>query len=36
MNVLWSDPAGFKLVLGALVMMALGIFWLTRIVRIRV
>lgn len=36
MNVLWSDSAGFKLVLGALVMMALGIFWLTRIVRIRV
>jgi tight adherence protein B len=36
MNVLWSDPAGFKMVLGALVMMGIGIFWMTRIVRIRV
>lgn len=36
MSVLWTDPAGRKLVFGAMVMMAVGIFWLTRIVKIRV
>jgi tight adherence protein B len=36
MRVLWSDPTGFKMTLGAMVLMAVGVFWLTRIVKIRV
>jgi tight adherence protein B len=36
MNVLWVDPIGFKLILLALVAMVLGIFWMWRIVQIRV
>ncbi len=36
MNVLWTDPGGRKLVFGAAVLMVIGIFWLTRIVKIRV
>lgn len=36
MKVLWTDPAGLKLVFGALIMMVLGAFWMSRIVKIRV
>lgn len=36
MAVLWKDPAGFRLVIAALVAMAIGVFWLWRIVKIRV
>jgi tight adherence protein B len=36
LSVLWTDPGGQKLVYGAAVMMVVGIFWLTRIVKIRV
>lgn len=36
MSVLWSDPAGLKLIWAALFLMALGIFWMRRIIRIRV
>ncbi|MGE5469750.1 MAG: type II secretion system F family protein [Bacteroidota bacterium] len=36
MTVLWTDPLGLKLVYGALFMMAFGIWWMTRIVKIRV
>src|SRR5690606_7247988 len=36
MTVLWKDPAGFKLVMVAMVAMAIGVFWLWRIVKIRV
>ena len=36
MQVLWDDPAGIKLVYGALAMMVLGILWMRRIIRIRV
>lgn len=36
MSVLWTDPAGLKLVGGALVLMALGVFWMSRIIKIRV
>lgn len=36
MTVLWTDPAGLKLIYGALLMMAFGIWWMTRIVKIRV
>ncbi|MCD6680256.1 MAG: type II secretion system F family protein [Burkholderiaceae bacterium] len=36
MKVLWTDPVGLKLVFGALIMMVLGAFWMSRIVKIRV
>jgi tight adherence protein B len=36
MEVLWKDPAGVRLVAFALIAMALGVFWMWRIVKIRV
>lgn len=36
MNVLFTDPIGPKLIGGALVLMAAGIYWMRRIVKIRV
>ena len=36
MEVLWTDPAGFKLIAAALLAMAVGVFWMWRIVKIRV
>lgn len=36
MDVLWTDPIGLKMVGGALVMMALGVWWMRRIIQIRV
>ena len=36
MNVLWTDPAGLKVVGGALFMMVLGVVWMRSIIRIRV
>jgi len=36
MTVLWKDPAGLKLVIVALAAMVVGVFWLWRIVKIRV
>mgnify|MGYP000932411816 CR=1 FL=1 len=36
LTVLWTDPVGLKLIYGALLMMAFGIWWMTRIVKIRV
>jgi tight adherence protein B len=36
LKVLWTDPAGLKLVGVALVMMLLGIFWMWRVIKIRV
>ena len=36
MSVLWTDPAGLKVVGGALFMMLLGILWMRSIIRIRV
>jgi len=36
MAVLWSDPAGLKMVYFALAMMAFGVLWMRRIIRIRV
>jgi len=36
MEVLWKDPAGVKLVMFALGAMVVGVFWLWRIVQIRV
>lgn len=36
MDVLWSDPIGLKMVGGALVMMTLGVWWMRRIIKIRV
>lgn len=36
MKVLWTDPAGLRVVGGALFMMVLGILWMRSIIRIRV
>ena len=36
MEVLWTDPVGQRLVGGALVLMALGVWWMRKIIRIRV
>lgn len=36
MTVLWTDPIGLKMVGGALVMMMLGAWWMSRIIKIRV
>lgn len=36
MTVLWTDPVGLKMVYGALLMMAFGIWWMSRIIKIRV
>lgn len=35
-GLLWTDPAGIRLAVGALVLMALGIFWLWRIISVRI
>ena len=36
LSVLWTDPAGLKISGGALVIMILGMFWMWRIIKIRV
>jgi tight adherence protein B len=36
MKTLWSDPVGIKLMWGALVLMVIGLFWMSRVVRVRV
>lgn len=36
MKVLWEDPAGLNLVYGALILMAFGVWWMSRIIKIRV
>jgi tight adherence protein B len=36
MDVLWHDPVGIKMVGGVLVSMLFGVFWMSRIVRLRV
>lgn len=36
MTVLWNDPAGLKLIYFALFMMVFGIWWMSRIIKIRV
>jgi tight adherence protein B len=36
LQVLWTDPVGLKMVGAALLMMALGVLWMRRIIRIRV
>jgi tight adherence protein B len=36
MSLLWTDPFGLRLVYGCLMLMAFGIFWMWRIVKIRV
>jgi tight adherence protein B len=35
-QVLWTDPLGWRLVVVAAVLMAIGVFWMRNIVRIRV
>jgi tight adherence protein B len=36
MSVLWKDPVGLKIVAGTCMMMVVGIFWMWRIIKIRV
>lgn len=36
MSVLWTDPAGFQMIGAALLLMAVGVWWMTRIIKIRV
>jgi len=36
MTVLWKDPAGLKLIYFAIFMMAFGVWWMSRIIKIRV
>lgn len=36
MKVLWEDPAGINFIYGALGMMAMGVLWMRKIIRIRV
>lgn len=36
MTILWTDPAGIRLVGAAMVSMALGVLWMRKIIRIRV
>jgi tight adherence protein B len=36
MSLLWTDSSGIKLMIAGLVLMALGIFWMWRIIKIRV
>lgn len=36
MTVLWTDPAGLKMVYAALFMIVFGIWWMTKIIKIRV
>lgn len=36
LGILWGNPMGVKLVYGALILMALGIWWMRRIIRIHV
>ena len=36
MDVLWTDPIGLRMVGGALVMMTLGVWWMRKIIQIRV
>jgi tight adherence protein B len=36
MTVLWTDPIGLRMVGGALLLMAVGVWWMRKIIRIRV
>jgi tight adherence protein B len=36
MEVLWKDPTGVKMIVGVVVLMILGIFWMRKIIKIRV
>lgn len=36
MSVLWGDPVGLKMIYGALFMMLFGVWWMSRIIKIRV
>jgi tight adherence protein B len=36
MSILWTDPAGHKMIMIMVAMMAFGIFWMRKIIRIRV
>lgn len=36
MSVLWTDPAGLKMIGAAMMMMVVGVYWMWRIIKIRV
>jgi len=36
MSILWKDPAGLFAIYAGLILMVIGIFWMWRIVKIRV
>ena len=36
LSVLWTDPVGPKIVAGALFIMIFGMFWMWRVIKIRV
>jgi tight adherence protein B len=36
MTVLWTDPVGLRMVGGALLMMVFGVWWMRRIINIRI
>jgi tight adherence protein B len=36
MKVLWTDPVGLRMVGGAGVMMVIGVWWMRKIIQIRV
>jgi tight adherence protein B len=36
MAVLWTDPVGLRMVGGALLLMVTGVWWMRKIIRIRV
>ena len=36
MSLLWKDPVGLNLVYGCLIMFVIGVFWMWRIIQIRV
>jgi tight adherence protein B len=36
MEVLWKDPAGVKMIIGVVILMILGVYWMRKIIKIRV
>jgi tight adherence protein B len=36
MKVLWEDETGIKMVIGVVILMLLGIYWMRKIIQIRV
>jgi tight adherence protein B len=36
MSLLWKDPVGLDLIYGCLVLFVIGVFWMWRLIRLRV